>query len=141
MTVVVVILAGLGAFVVWRFGVLATIIRLWQSALKFAAWCAGIAAALAVAWAMYGIGGLMLAGLGLTGAWWSSLFLKEWSDCPACGGGSKHRGAYARSSFSLCGRCEGTSGRVVRLGLRIVRPARARELLASAGLDRPMWRG
>ncbi len=141
---IVVLAAGtaLGAFLAWRFGLAARIARLWAAFLKFAGWCLGITVALAVGWSMFGIGGLMLVGLGVLAAWIASLFLKEWSDCPACGGGSRHRGVYARQSFSLCGRCAGTSGRVVRLGLRIWRPSRARALLDAAGAgDRPLWRG
>lgn len=141
MTLFLLAAAAITAWVLWRFGIIGMITRTCRGVAAFAARTLLVGAGLAVGWSMYGPGGLVLAAMGIFGAWWASLYLKEWTDCPACGGGAKHRGVYARSSFSLCGRCEGTRGRVVRPGVRIMRPARARQLLAAEGVDRPQWRG
>jgi hypothetical protein len=141
MTLFVLAAVAAGCWALWRFGIVGMVTRTCRGVVTFAARGLLVGLGLAVGWSMFGAGGLMLAGLGMGVSWWASLYLKEWSDCPACGGSARHRGIYATGSFSLCGRCAGTNGRVIRPGVRIMRPARARELLASAGVDRPSWRG
>lgn len=141
MTLILASLAAAAVWALWRFGIVGMVARTLRGVVNFALRGLAVAAGLAVGWAMFGVLGLVAMAGGIFGAWWVSLHVKEWSDCPACGGQGKHRGIYATGSFSHCGRCEGTSGRVVRPGVRIMRPERARQLLASAGVDRPQWRG
>jgi hypothetical protein len=101
-----------------------------------------IAAAVAgFAYAAWSWAGLTMAGLAEAGAYGWSLHRNEWEDCPRCGARGRHHGMIASRARHGCGRCDGTGGEVVRLGVRVFRPARAQELLRHAGVDRPWWRG
>jgi hypothetical protein len=134
-------LAALGGWLLWRLGIVAMILGLSSGLQRGLARVIVAGLVEAVAWAMFGVLGAM--GISIIGVvlWIVSLHVKEWSDCPGCEGKGKHHGIYAQRSFSGCGRCEGTPGRVVRMGVRFYRPARARELQQAAGVDRPSWRG
>jgi hypothetical protein len=110
MTLFVLAAVAAGCWALWRFGIVGMVTRTCRGVVTFAARGLLVGLGLAVGWSMFGAGGLMLAGLGMGVSWWASLYLKEWSDCPACGGSARHRGIYATGSFSLCGRCAGTNG-------------------------------
>lgn len=59
----------------------------------------------------------------------ASLRLHPWAPCRSCGGGGKSRDAVWRKAHGTCRSCGGR-GRHPRLGIRILQPARARQMTA-----------
>ena len=112
---------------------------MWDAAQALIIRLVAIGFGLAIMRAAYGTPGVILGCIAAAAAWGGSLHFKEWQKCPKCKGKSMLPGLVASNSLSFCPRCEGTSGRVVRWGVRFLRPGRARELLS--GVDRSVWRG
>lgn len=101
---------------------------------------AAAAVAFLIARAAFGPAGIVLWATVIAAGYGYSLWRNETSDCPRCSGRGRHKGILARKSGHRCSRCEGSPGQVIRLGVRVLRPGRARELVPSERRDR-WWRG
>lgn len=78
---------------------------------------------------------VVVAVLGAIAAYLTSLRLHPWRSCRSCKGGGKSRDTVWKTAFGTCKACGGR-GRHPRLGVRILQPARARDMGTPKGAHR-----